>query len=128
MERTFDDDLVSADAVHLVVDPVAALVEIAFHLEGRELIGHDAHPPATLVGPCIAVAIGDDFMGRLVFLAFAEGTVAAFAGLRFRLRRDRPFRPLRGNDLPPTDNGILSQFRHRQAPKVVDKKLFQFPH
>ena len=43
--RAFDDDFVRADAVHHVVDAVAALVEFAFDLQSGELVRHHADPP-----------------------------------------------------------------------------------
>ena len=50
VERALDDDLVGADAVHLVVDAVAALVQVAFDLQRGELVRHDADAPAAFVG------------------------------------------------------------------------------
>ena len=44
--RRLDQDLVGADAVHLVVEPVAQPVEIAFHPQGGELVGDHAQRPA----------------------------------------------------------------------------------
>ena len=45
MGGAFDDDLVGADAVHHVVDAVAALVQVAFDLECGEAVGDDADAP-----------------------------------------------------------------------------------
>ena len=76
MKRTLDDHLMGADAVHFVVDALAALVEVAFDLQGRKFIGNHADAPALFVGPRRAVAVGNDLVRRLVLLAFAEGTVS----------------------------------------------------
>ena len=111
--RTFDDDFMGADAVHFVVDAVAAFVEIAFDLEGGELVRHDTDAPAFFVGPGVAVAVGDDLVGSLIFLALAERTKTAVAGLGLGLGRDRPLGSLRGNNHPAADNRVFSQFRHR---------------
>src|SRR5437773_1984685 len=54
-----------ADAVHLVINAVAALVEIPFHLESGEFVGYHADAPAFFVGPGVAIAVGDDLMGVL---------------------------------------------------------------
>ena len=72
MVGALDDDFVGADAGHHVVDPVAALVEVALDLEGGELVGDDADPPARAVGPRAEVAVGEDLGRRLVFVALAE--------------------------------------------------------
>ena len=86
VEGALDDDLVGADAVHLVVDAVAALVEVALDLQGGELVGHDADAPALLVGPGAAVAVGEDLVRRLVLVALAERAEAAAGGMGFALR------------------------------------------
>ena len=85
MARALDDDLVRADAVHHVVDAVAALVQAAFDLEGREPVGDDANSPAGAVGPRAEVAIGEDLGRRVVFVPLAER--ADIAGSAFRLPR-----------------------------------------
>src|SRR5260370_9682724 len=123
MERTFDDDFMGADAVHLVIDAVAALVEIPFHLESGEFVGYHADAPAFFVGPGVAVAVGDDLVRRLIFLALAEGTKTAVAGLRLRLGRDRPLASLRGNNHPAADNRVFSQFRQRQPPRILRTEI-----
>jgi hypothetical protein len=48
--RALDDDLVSADAVHPVVDPAPLAIETALDMEDGEFAGDDAHPPAGRVG------------------------------------------------------------------------------
>ena len=80
VERALDDDFVGADAVHLVVDAVAALVEVALDLQGGELVGHHADAPALFVGLRVAVAVGEDLVRRVVLAALAEGAEALPAG------------------------------------------------
>ena len=46
-----DDDLVRADAVHLVVEPLAGRLEVALDAQRRELVGDDAERPARPVRP-----------------------------------------------------------------------------
>jgi len=118
---------VSADAVHLVVNAVATLVEIAFHWSAGNLLGRHADLASRARGPGIAVAIGDDFMEASVSSWPSQKDRAAFAGLVAPAWARRPFRPLRGNNFThlPTF-GCLSQFRASASSKVVDKKLFQF--
>ena len=67
--RALDDDFVRADAVHHVVDAVAALVQVAFDLQRRKLVGDDAHPPARPVRPRARLAVGEDFGRRGVLVA-----------------------------------------------------------
>src|SRR5205823_5139470 len=70
--RALDDDLVRPDAGHLVVDPLAALVEVPLDLQRRELVGDDADPPTRAVGPGPPLAVGDDLGGGLVLVTLAE--------------------------------------------------------
>src|SRR5207247_5623141 len=79
VEGALDDDLVGTDAVHLVVDALAALVQVALDLQGGELVGHDADAPALLVGPRVAVAVRQDFQRGVALAALAE-RAEAFAG------------------------------------------------
>ena len=89
VKGTFEDDLMGADAVHLVVDAVAALVEVALDLQGGELVRHDADAPAFLVGLGVAIAIGENLVRGVVFAALAERTEAAAGQMDLALGRDR---------------------------------------
>src|ERR1035437_2845559 len=63
--RPFDDDLVGADAVHLVVHALAPAVQLAFDTEDGEFIGHDAHTPTGLVavpGGAVGQHVGRRFV------------------------------------------------------------------
>ena len=71
-----------ADALHHVVDSVAALVEVSFDLERREPVGDDANSPARAVRPRAVVAVGDDLGRGVLFVPFAE-----WAGGRVSRRR-----------------------------------------
>src|SRR5262245_25238650 len=107
MKRTLDDDLMGANAVHLVVDAVAALVEIAFHLKRRIFVWDDADAPAALVGPGIAVAIGQDFVRRIAFMSFAKRTRLATGIDRLIARSNRSLGPFGGNNDPATHNRVF---------------------
>src|SRR5262249_10306041 len=114
----FDDDLMSADAVHPVVDAVAALVEVALDLQGRELVRHDADTPALVVTLRLPVAVGQDFVGRVDLGALAERAKAAGAEGLLLLRRPRPLGSNRGDDDPAADDGVLAQLGHWQTPDL----------
>ncbi len=118
---TLEDDLVGADAVHLVVDAVAALLQFALDLQGGELVGHHADAPAVLVRPGPAIAVGEDLVRRLVLVALAERAEAAAVQGSLGLGRDRPLGPVGGDDDPAADNRILAQFRHRQSSQCGGK-------
>ena len=94
--RALDDDLVGADAVHHVVDAVAALVQVALDLQRGELVGHDADPPARPVGPACRVAVGEDLGRRLVLVPLAERAESALGRGRAALALEvvRPLGPL----------------------------------
>src|SRR5262245_47541562 len=50
MLRCFDDDLVSADAIHLVVHAFRLAADRTFDTQDRKLIGYDPKSPTWLVG------------------------------------------------------------------------------
>ncbi len=103
-------------AGHLVVDPLAPLVQAPLDLEGGELVGDDPDPPARAVGPGASVAIGDDLGRRLVLVPLAE---RAGAGLDERLvlmlEVVGPLGPLDRDDHPAADDRVFAQFRHREV-------------
>src|SRR5262249_42941176 len=110
--RAFDDDLVRAHAMHLVVDAVAALIEVPFDLERRELVGDHAHPPTTLIGAGMPFAVGQNLVRRLVLVPFAKRAKRAAQGLRFRLGHHGTLGAFGRDDHPATDNRIFPQLWH----------------
>src|SRR5208282_603763 len=102
-------------AVHLVVDALAALVELALDAEGGELVGHNADAPAGLVGLGVAVAIGEDLVRRVLLLSRAKGAQAAAGNEDLALGRHGAFRAFGGDDDPATHDRILAQLRHWQS-------------
>ena len=121
MAGAFDDHLVGADALHHVVDAVAALVQVAFDLEGREAVGDDANSPSGAVGARAVVAVGDDFGGRVLFMSFAE-----WAGGRVARRRClglevvRALGPFVGDDHPAADDRVFAEFGHARDLLISD--------
>ena len=112
VERALDDDFVGADAVHLVVDAFAALVEVPLDLQGREAVRHDADAPAALVGFGGAIAIGEDLERRILLVPLAK---RAEGGRRRRwlvLDRDGPLGAVRGDNDPAAHDRVLAKFRH----------------
>src|ERR1019366_4435956 len=105
------DDLVGADAVHLVVHALALAVQRAFDAEDGELIGHDAHPPAWLIA-IPRSAVGQHFGRRLVFVPVAERAHGG-SGRRRRLpdKIAGTFGAIRGDDDPSPRDGVLTEFR-----------------
>jgi hypothetical protein len=69
---------VGADAVHLVVDAFAALVQVALDLQGGELVRYDADPPALLIGAGVAMATAGMTFGTIITtgIAFAIEALA----------------------------------------------------
>ena len=116
--RRLDDDLVGADAAHHVVDAFAALVQLAFDFQGGKLVGHHADSPPFAVALRAGLAIGDDFAGRFVFVAFAERAETALLTLRSRVEIVRPFRPRTGDNHPTADNRIFAEVWHEKGSGV----------
>jgi hypothetical protein len=104
--RRFDDDLVSADAVHLVEDAFALFVEIPFDLQGRELVRHDAKPPARPVRLSV-LAVRERFMGRSPLVPGVEGAEAPAPFAALVLEIGRPLSPFRRNDDPAAGDRVF---------------------
>ena len=111
MEGALNDHFMSPDAVHLVVNAFAALVEASFHLQSRELVRHDSHAPAALVGPGVPFAIGNDLVRRLLLVAFAEGAEAASDFDCLAGEVGRTLGAVRRNNNPAADDRIFSKLR-----------------
>ncbi len=94
--------------------PSPRLLQVAFDLQGGELVRHHADAPALFVGLGVAIAVGEDLVGRLVLVALAERTEAAPVAKGSILRRHRPLGAVGGDDDPAAHNRILAQFRHWQ--------------
>ena len=113
MVRAFDDHLVGADALHHVVDAVAALVQVSFNLEGRETVGNDANPPAGAVGAGPVIPIRQDFVRRVFFVPLAE---RAGRGLSrqapFGLEVVRTLGALVRDDHPAADDRVFAELWH----------------
>src|SRR5450759_4651654 len=107
----FDDDLMGADAVHLVVHALALAVQLAFDAEDGEFIGHDAHAPPGLVA-VPGGAVGQHLGRCLVLIPVAERADGG-CGRRHRLPDEiaGAFGAIRGYNDPSPCDGVLTQFR-----------------
>ena len=82
MVRSFNDDLVGADTVHLVEHAFGLTAQIPFDAKSGEFIGNYAHRPARGIalrrGSAIRIrAISLNFRRSLVFVSVAERAKAA---------------------------------------------------
>jgi hypothetical protein len=110
--RRLDHDFVRADAVHLVVQPLAAPIELAFDLQRRELVRHHAHVPAGRVRRAALEPVHVHLGRRLVFVSRAERTEAVGFGRRRGLEIRGPAAALGGDDHPASDDRILAKLGH----------------
>ncbi len=109
MLRSLNDDLVRADAMHLVVQAFALAVQRAFDPQGGKLVRHHTQRPAGSIGAAAVAAIGEDFRRGLGFIAGAERAEARPSDLHLFADEIRwPLRPVRGDDDPSTGDGIFS--------------------
>ena len=107
-----DDDLVRADAVHLVVEAVALLVEVALDPQGGELVGHHAQRQPGCVRAAARRPVGQDLGRRLGLVAGAErAEVAARRNRRARARSRWALGAVGGDDHPAAGDGVFAQFR-----------------
>ena len=117
-----------ADAVHLVVDAVAALVEVAFDLQRGKLVRHDADAPAFLVGSGAAFAVGENLMRRVRLRCLRRTDRSCRCRQRLGLRRDGSLGAIGGDDDPAADNRIFAQFRHGKSSQVRSKPVQRVIH
>ena len=109
--RRFDDHLVRADAVHLVIGAEPLAVEPSLDPEGRKFVGNHADFPSGLIR---AGAVSDrgNFRRSFAFVPLAERADPSRRG-RLGVREIiGPAAAFRGNDDPASLNRIVSKFRH----------------
>src|SRR6266446_5521946 len=109
----FDDDLVGADAIHLVEHTLGLLVQVAFDSESRKLVGHHAHRPAGTVllsrGPVRARTIGQNLRRSFALISVVERTKTSALDLhRFAHKVGGPLGAIGGNNDPPSYDGVFS--------------------
>ena len=112
MVGRFDDDLVSADAIHLVKHALGLLIQIAFDAKRRKLVwNHADRPTRTVFQRSVAVgawAVRQDLRRGLAFIAIIERTESAFDLYRLAHKVGRPLGAIRGNNHPPAHDGVFS--------------------
>src|SRR5579884_1060062 len=110
MLRRLHDDLMCADPVHAIVQPVAGSPEIAFHPKRRELVRDHANAP---FGPAVG-PIGQNFGRSPIFIARAERTDGHSFGADWVADEiPRASGAIAGADHPAPGNGILADLRKR---------------
>src|SRR5580700_1684212 len=109
----FDDDLVRADAVHLVVHPLPFLVEVALDAQGGKFVRYHPYLPAGLVRFALRVAKRENLRRRHVLVALGKRILGRLGHVHLhRHKIARTLRAVRGNDDPTSYNRILTQFWH----------------
>src|ERR1700722_7108949 len=119
----FHDNLVRADAIHLVKEAFTFAVEIALDAECGEFIGHDANGPSGGVRASVAAAVDENLRRRLDFMAGAEWAILAVWQRRDALAQKIVWAlsALGGNDYPTASNRIFSQLRQSNPPRQGQK-------
>src|ERR1051326_6415492 len=111
MVRGFDNDLVRADAIHLVVETFALSVERPLDSQGRKFVGHDTERPARSIRRRAIVAVSEHLRRGLALVPIAKGAKAGTADLYFVADKvRRALGPVGCDDNPPAGDGILTQF------------------
>jgi hypothetical protein len=70
----FDDHFVSADPIHLVVNPFAFSSQVSFDAKGREFIRDNPKAPARGVWGSSIISESNDFRRGSVLISFTERT------------------------------------------------------
>src|SRR5581483_10512796 len=113
MIRRFNDDFVSADAVHLVEHAFGLAIQIAFDSQGREFVGNDAYGPARRIAlrrrTSIRIRpIGLNLRRSLGLVSIAEGAEATLDAHPFAGKIRGTLGAIGGDDHPTANNGIFS--------------------
>src|SRR5215813_7827244 len=106
----FDDDLVSADSIHLVKDPLALPIEISLDTQGGELIGDNPKHPARRVAGTSIGSIRKNLRWRVAFMAIAKRAKSTCGLNRKPCEVGRALSAFRGDDHPPARDRIFSEF------------------
>jgi len=72
MARRLNDDFMSAQPIHLIVDPISLPVELSFYPEGRKLIRNDSKRPARGVRRGSIVSKCNDLRRRFILISLTE--------------------------------------------------------
>ena len=108
-----------AETVHLVKHALGLAIQSAFDAKRGKLIGHYPHRPAraVLLPAAVGVRTVGQHLGRR--FGFVSRTQRAEATLLHHLVAKKiagPLGAVRGNDDPPSNYRIFSQFRHTHSP------------
>src|SRR5215469_3368696 len=111
-----DDDLVGADAVHLVEEPFGLAVQITFDPQRRELVGDHSHSPSGHVALRRRAAIRIrpiclDFRRRLGLIPRTERTESAPDSDSLTHEICGTFGAIGRDDYPAADNWIFPKLR-----------------
>src|SRR5262249_16399176 len=111
--RGFNDDLMRADAVHLVEHAFSLTAETAFNSECKELVRNNAQSPSRRValrwGTAIwARTIGLNFRWGLGFIAIAERTESTLYLDAFPQEITRTLGPVGRDNDPAAHNRVFS--------------------
>src|SRR5262249_4794980 len=96
------------DSIHLVEEPFAFLVQIAFDSQGWELVGHHANCPSGAIRTAAIPPIHQNFIRGFGLIAGAERAVLwVLWHYRFTHKVHRALSALRRNDDPAARNRVL---------------------
>ena len=116
MVRTLNDHLVRAHARHAIVEAFTLAIKQYLDAQGRELVGHHAQIPLRSA----VLAVGQNFRGRLMFLAGAERAEAIcfWEGVGAGEVAWTPG-PIGRDDHPTAGYRVLAQFWQSGSPSFL---------
>src|SRR5208337_1580413 len=112
--RPLDDDLVRADAVHLVEHAFGLTVQASLDPQRRKLVRYNAYAPALAVARGPVWAVGQNLRRRLVLIAGTERAEATLHLHRFTAEVGGTLGAVGRNNDPPPDDRIFAQLGHGQ--------------
>jgi hypothetical protein len=115
MPGHFDDHFMRTNAIHPIVDSLPFSIYLSLDTQGGEFIRDDAKGPSWRVRGGSIVPKGNDLGRGSVLIAFTEGAKSTHGSSFLRHKIGGPSASLRGNNHPPSMDGIFSQFGHNRS-------------
>ena len=107
--RRLDDNLVGADAIHLVVESFTLAVQCALNPQRGKLVGDNPQRPARGIPAAAIRPVGEDFRRCLGFVSETKGAESTAVNLHFLAHEvGWPFGAIRSDDDPATRDRVLT--------------------
>src|ERR1700723_877588 len=127
MIRRLYDHFVRADSIHAIEKALAFAVQSSFDAQRGKFIGNHANRPSGSVFAAAVASVGEDLLGRLAFIARAEGASSRVALDVHALPNEihGALAAIGRDDDPASRDGILAKLR-QNSPPCYGVRLFYY--